>query len=590
MRNFLLFLLVTCAGFTASASFSTPGTGITYTLEDLVSVSGGTVTTNGTEFFFNDSVFININDALNILTNEKVFFAANTYLRVSGTLTINPPQSVLFTAADPATKFLGIWIMNNNTSVLKKLTMEYGNSLRLFDCSILVDSCVFRNNSFSSAFGGSTINLFRSNSTISNSLFIDGGRAAIEGGGNISNAPKILNNIFINNVSTNINKPQINLGNSGADTTKLIGNYIYGGPIMSGGVAFYPFVTNVPSYYLVKENTIRKNRYGITIIGGANINSLVSYNVIDSNNIQGDPNLGGSGISFNGGAAGNHQNSIVTGNRFTANLWGITILLGSRPNLGNLSNVDTTDDGKNKFINNTNSTTPNISVYNNSPYIITAEGNYWNTTEPANIPATIFDVNDDLSLGQVIYSNAILPVSKLLFNARQNGDRVSLNWTIQADQPLAYFDIEKSSNGTTFYSIGTLNANLVLNSDNYFSFSDANFTGNSWYRLKLVDKDGRFVYSIVRLVKKSNIYNDFTIYPTVLKAGETIHINYKASIAGDVALVIYNENGQVLSKKIQQVVRGENSFVVNTSTKFRGKLYIKLLTEKDSFVRGCLLQ
>src|SRR5690606_32460539 len=131
--------------------------------------------------------------------------------------------------------------------------------------------------------------------------------------------------------------------------------------IRSGGIGFLQLGD---VYTVITGNTILNNRYGIVLQGGSNINALVSYNHIEGNNIEGNPNLGGSGISFAGGSAGSHQNTIVTGNLLKNNLWGITIQGRAMPNLGNLLNGDTTDDGKNHFVNNNNLGVPGVDLYN----------------------------------------------------------------------------------------------------------------------------------------------------------------------------------------------------------------------------------
>ncbi|MEI9958517.1 MAG: T9SS type A sorting domain-containing protein [Ferruginibacter sp.] len=70
----------------------------------------------------------------------------------------------------------------------------------------------------------------------------------------------------------------------------------------------------------------------------------------------------------------------------------------------------------------------------------------------------------------------------------------------------AYFELQHSQNGSDWIKIGTVaatgNSQSVIN----YSFTD-NFPAPSinYYRLKMVDKDGSFIYSTVRKVNmKSN--------------------------------------------------------------------------------------
>ncbi|CAN5562413.1 hypothetical protein BH10BAC5_BH10BAC5_19650 [soil metagenome] len=410
-KIFLIFLFTCSACY---AGYYTPGTGVRWNMNDLVVNSGGVVTFSSGSYIINDTVKIRTGDTLYITSDLTVKFALNTSLAVSGTLLLNPPTGVLFTALDTASKYSGVRIDSSNSTVIKKLTIEHGVALRISDCSIIVDSCVFRSMGFAaSTFTNAAIVLARSGSTISNSKFLNNYRAAIQSGANVSVWAKITGNLFQGNDLYNLNVPQINLGPSGTDTLKILNNQILRASTNSGGIGFLP-IGNL--YAVISNNVIKNNRYGLTFSGGNTINVLVSYNQIDSNNTQNDPLLGGSGIAFSGGSASSQQNSRVTGNLIRWNLWGITIQNRSKPNIGNLTNADTSDNGKNVFFKNNNSSTPFIDLYNNSIDTIFAQGNSWGSSNTDSIAARIFDMADNPALGPVNYLPAITSVFSLSSN------------------------------------------------------------------------------------------------------------------------------------------------------------------------------
>ncbi|RYY68126.1 MAG: hypothetical protein EOO13_13135, partial [Chitinophagaceae bacterium] len=279
---YLLFLLMITLNASASL-YSTPGTGVKWSLSQLVANSGGLVIMNGTDYVVQDSITISTRDTLDISLNVVVKFNSTSVLRVNGVLLIDPSTNVLFTAVNTVTGFRGIFLENSVGSVIKKLTYEYASSFRLSDSSPLIDGCIFRFNNNSTSLSNGTLSLFRSNPVVSNCSFLDNFRAAIQGGANIANAPKIINCIFSGNNSSNQNVPHINLGASGADTTKIIGcRIINPGGIRTGGIGFLP-LGNLNVY--IHGNLIANNRYGISL-QGATINSLVSYNRIENNNIE----------------------------------------------------------------------------------------------------------------------------------------------------------------------------------------------------------------------------------------------------------------------------------------------------------------
>ncbi len=269
----------------------------------------------------------------------------------------------------------------------------------------LIDSCIIRYNTLNSSFASGAISFFRSNSIVSNCQIFRNRRAAIVSGANIASSPQILNNNIYENDVDNANVPQINFGATGSDPMIIRGNTITGLYIMSGGISFLP-VGSIPNA-IIENNIIKKNRYGIAIAGGSS-NIYINNNIIDSNNIQGNPNLGGSGINFNGSAT---QNSIVTRNIIRGNLWGITIQGTAKPNLGDLSSPDTTDIGLNEIYDNMN-TGAIYDLYNNTPDPIKAENNYWGTGNVDSVEAHIFHNPDNPSLGVVDY----LPLRSIVLN------------------------------------------------------------------------------------------------------------------------------------------------------------------------------
>lgn len=447
------------------ANYTTPGTGVSWNLDSLVNNSSGSVTVSGSDYFFNDTLTISSSDTIKILTNVIMKFKTGVFIDINGILIVNPPDSAKITAQDTTLKFLGLKFEDlSDGSVLKKLIMEYGNAIRMLDCNILIDSCTLRYNTLSSSFSSGAISFFRSNSIVSNCRIFRNRRAAIVSGANIASSPQILNNIIYENNSDNANVPQINFGATGSAPMIIRGNTITGLFTNCGGISFLP-VGSIPNA-IIENNIIKHNRYGIAIAGG-NSNIYINNNIIDSNNIQGDPNLGGSGINFNGSAT---QNSIVTRNIIRGNLWGITVQSTAKPNMGDLSSPDTTDIGLNQIYGNGNSGQI-YDLYNNTVDSLKAENNYWGTPDLDSVEAHIFHKPDNASLGKVDY----LPVASVrlrLYAAIQGLNRAD-GRLIRTDSLICYLREASSP-----YSIID-SATALLDSVNYtadFDFYNAGST------------------------------------------------------------------------------------------------------------------
>ena len=95
-----------------------------------------------------------------------------------------------------------------------------------------------------------------------------------------------------------------------------------------------------------------------------------------------------------------------------------------------------------------------------------------------------------------------LPVEFLNVTATQKGGGVAINWSTASENDNKYFDVEKSIDGVNFTAINSVtgagNSSTVKN---YNSFDAKPAAGVNYYRIKQVDTDGRFKYSIVVKVK-----------------------------------------------------------------------------------------
>lgn len=102
---------------------------------------------------------------------------------------------------------------------------------------------------------------------------------------------------------------------------------------------------------------------------------------------------------------------MITGNHIEGNLWGVTVIGGKNINLGKTEDKDAEDynPGMNVFLNNSNSGSA-YDLYNNSTKTVYAQGNYWKSVDKQDresIETVIFHKNDDQRLGEVIFMPAL---------------------------------------------------------------------------------------------------------------------------------------------------------------------------------------
>lgn len=384
------------------AQYTTPGTGQAYTLADLVAISDGVITsTSDTSYLQTADFTLAATDTLLISEDLTWFVASSAAINIFGTFIADPPLQAVLTAEDASQHYEGIRFEDGSTINLQRLSITDGGGIKSLTDQLTLAYCTISNH-VSNATTGAALELSNGKVYIDHVAFANNERAAISSAANGAAAPQIIHSSFLQNGFENTNRPQINLGPSGTDTTLIRNNTVIGNPAntLVGGIAFSSLVGNT-GHVIIDSNLVQGNRYGINMTG-SNITGRIADNTIMDNNTQGNPAQGGSGINLYGGAT---NVSVVSGNTITGNLWGVTIQSTATVNLGDTAAANY-NPGGNAFANNGNGGVI-YALYNNTPNTVPAMNNCWDIDNPSidstAAAAVIFDVADDGTLGQVFF-------------------------------------------------------------------------------------------------------------------------------------------------------------------------------------------
>lgn len=136
-----------------------------------------------------------------------------------------------------------------------------------------------------------------------------------------------------------------------------------------------------------------------------------------------------------------------------------------------------------------------------------------------------------------------VPVKLLDFTASKENKLVKLNWTTLQEINSKQFIIERSLDGTKWNELSRVAAAGISSVKlNYNETDNSPAKGINYYRLKLVDLNGRFEYSKVRIVYFSSSAN-ILLAPNPAKGKTYIYLPGNAS---PVSISIFNMNGQLV--------------------------------------------
>lgn len=198
---------------------------------------------------------------------------------------------------------------------------------------------------------------------------------------------------------------------------------------------------------------------------------------------------------------------------------------------------------------------------------------------------------DDISI-----TAATLPVTLINFSGEIKGKQNILHWATATEESNMGFEIQRSIDGIDFSKIGFVNTKAADGNSNAkinYNFTDAAYTSNTnYYRLKQIDKDGKFNYSNIIVLRDENApsLSKIIIYPNPAK--NMLNVKIASNGTNQIALLVTDLKGKLLLNKITNVGNGESIIQVDVSHLAAGTYFLKLLSEngKENQIRKFVKQ
>jgi hypothetical protein len=177
----------------------------------------------------------------------------------------------------------------------------------------------------------------------------------------------------------------------------------------------------------------------------------------------------------------------------------------------------------------------------------------------------------------------ILAVKLLSFGGNYKNNTTMLNWQTEGEVNFDRYEIERSTNGTDFYSIGEEAAKgttpsakqTYYHADNLASISGDNF----YYRLKIIDKNGEFTYSSVILVRRDQkMITGITINPNPVITGGLATVRVTATSTAKADLRIIDMTGKIVLSQQAAIFEGSNTIGLTNLDKLQPGVYILQLS------------
>jgi hypothetical protein len=170
------------------------------------------------------------------------------------------------------------------------------------------------------------------------------------------------------------------------------------------------------------------------------------------------------------------------------------------------------------------------------------------------------NIGNNYASARLTVVSAPLPVRMGEFTATPNKCDVILNWKTLSEYNFSRFDIEYCTDGMSFIRVGSvLSKGLPGGSSYTFNFSQV--SGIGYYRLKIVDNDGRYYYSSVQKATTTcDTHGLISVFPNPVRTFQKLTVNivgYDGKATGE----LYDAAGQRVQSYV--LVNGTNELSVS---------------------------
>jgi len=159
------------------------------------------------------------------------------------------------------------------------------------------------------------------------------------------------------------------------------------------------------------------------------------------------------------------------------------------------------------------------------------------TADPASALASRFMI--------VFKPYQVLPVSFTSVKAFRQQQQIAVEWNVANETSIANYDVQHSTDGSHFSTIGTVAATGNNAATRYSKIDEHPAAGNNFYRIKSIGRSGQAQYSQTVKVAVGNTKAAISVYPNPL-LNNTINLQFSNQPAGKYEIRLINNNGQLV--------------------------------------------
>jgi hypothetical protein len=169
----------------------------------------------------------------------------------------------------------------------------------------------------------------------------------------------------------------------------------------------------------------------------------------------------------------------------------------------------------------------------------------------------------------------VLPIELLSFTASPESHSVKLDWSTATELNNDYYTVERSTNGSDFKSIGTVDGSGTTNTVLHYSLEDSDpQEGTAYYRLRQTDFNGHTAtFNVLAVEFHNSVDFSMNVFPNPSDGNDlTVLLNSEEQLHA--VIRVYDMVGRIMySREVITAKKGDNSILLDFSDRLAGGVY-----------------
>lgn len=168
-----------------------------------------------------------------------------------------------------------------------------------------------------------------------------------------------------------------------------------------------------------------------------------------------------------------------------------------------------------------------------------------------------------------------LPLQLNSFTAEPKANNIALQWNTTNEINTSRFVIERSADGAQFNAVGIVTAKGAAASNSYLFTDNLALNGVSYYRLRMVDIDGKFTYSDTRKCNSASSKTTISCFPN--PAIDYVNLQINNTQPANYRYTVFTLDGRTIQTAVVTTSGGTQQVKINLAAcSQKGVLLVQL--------------